>query len=168
MQVLANWTAQDNLSGQTYSPIQNISTINKLLSYGTLTSNNAVGGANELYSAITEVSPSGTATLNLSSFTDILGNTNGLARVKLIMVQNLSTTDDFTYGTNCNSIKVGGGTFAWNSGQIATVLNGGIFLNGSNSASGVAVVSGQNNLLLTNLDSVNNGSVQVTIIGGTN
>jgi hypothetical protein len=167
MQVLTTWTALDYLSGQTYSPVQNISTINKLISYSTLVSNNALGGANELYSAITLLPPSGSQSVNLNNFTDILGNSQSLARVKFLMVQNLAITDDAVWGTNCTSVQAGGGSGAWNSGQLNIILNGGVAVNGSPSSGGVAVVSGLSNLLLTNLDSTNSGAVQITIIGGT-
>ncbi len=49
------WTAANTLTGSDYSQNQNATTLRKQLNLGTSAANAAVGGADELYSAITSL-----------------------------------------------------------------------------------------------------------------
>jgi hypothetical protein len=176
--ISTQWTAANNVTGSDYSPTTNPSTISKKITLGTTVANSAAGGADELYSAITTVTTSNTATLNLQNITDIM-NTSGvtLARAKYIKVRNLSLTDDPTYGGGASSITVGtsvanglqsNGSKGWfsNPNSAFDIANGDYMEWGTTGTTGVSITSTNSILKLANNDAVNNAKIQVTIVGG--
>lgn len=105
--VQLGWTAQNSLTGTDYSPTQQSSTIRKLQTHGTAVANAGVGGGDELYSAISSISASGTVSIDLTAITDILSQAGiSLARVKFIMLRLLSVADDATNGTAASSVTL--------------------------------------------------------------
>jgi|SRR5579885_2583139 hypothetical protein len=174
----ASWTAQHNITGTTYSPTQNSSQISKKSSVGTSASNNAAGGGDELVSFIQSISNSSNTTIDLTNLTDILSTANtNLARIKGVIIQLLSTSDDSTNGTNCTSITVGAAASnAWtsqsaNRGWLATntstfdIPNGGAVSFVTPTANGVLVDGTHKNLFIVNNDSSNAAAVQITLQG---
>lgn len=181
LSVSMNWTAQKNIAGSTdYSPNQNNTTITKKSSVGTAAANAAVGGGDELASWVQTIAGGGTATVDLSSLTNILQTTAiSLARVKGIMIRLLSTTDDATNGTACTHIVVGNAASnAWTSqsggrGWLTSsthtfdIGNGGAVAFLFPTAAGVLVDGTHKNILITNGDGSVSAKVQISLHGGT-
>lgn len=96
----ANWTAQNNLTGSTYNPVQNSSRISKSCNIGTAAANAAAGGADQLFSFQQTISAAGSATIDLYAMTNILQQTSqAIVRLKGYMIQLLDATDDSTITT---------------------------------------------------------------------
>ncbi len=178
------WTAANTLTGSDYSQNQNATTLRKQLNLGTSAANAAVGGADELYSAITSLAFGASASIDLTALVDIL-QTSGvsLARVKAIMIRVLSATDDTTIGTaatpllidntvtNALSSQSSAGWFA-NAAEGAAngsrfhIATGGALLWMTPSATGL-VVDGTHKLIkFTNSDGALTMKVQLTVLGG--
>ena len=176
--ISTQWTAQNNVTGSDYSPTNNTSTISKKISLGTTVANSASGGSDELYSAITTVTTSNTATLNLQNITDIMSTTGvTLVRVKSILIRNLSTTDDPVAGGGASSITVGtsvanglqsNGGKGWfsNPASAMDVGNGDVIYWGTTGTTGVSVTATNSVIKITNLDATAVAKVQITVAGG--
>ncbi len=172
-----SWVAQNNLTGSNYSPITNQGRTTKQVAYTSTIANAAAGGANELVSYLVSVTASGNTTVNLQAVTDILNTANvNLARVKGYSIWLLSTTDDATYGTNCSSIRWGGGTTpvqfnltttdAANTGNTAamTIFKGGIVQYFDQTAGGFTTSNTARNLFFLNNDATNAAKIELTLI----
>ncbi len=176
--ISTQWTAANNLTGSDYSPTTNPTSFSKKISLGTTVANSASTGSDEVYSAITTVTTSNTATLNLQSITDIMQTTGvTLVRVKSIMIRNLSTTDDSVNGGGATSITVGtsvanglqsNGGKGWfsNPASAMDVANGDVIYWGTTGTTGVSVTATNSILKITNNDAVNTAKVQITVAGG--
>lgn len=186
-----NWTAANTLTGSDYGQNQNSSNLRKTLSMGTSAANAAAGGADQLYSAITSLAGGASASIDLTSLSNILAATGqSFARVKAIMVRLLSTTDDSSIGTAATSVKIdntvanalssqsGAGWFANANEGTATggagdatgskfeIANGGVLLWATPSAAGLVVDGTHKIIKLTNIDGAVTAKVQVTVGGG--
>ncbi len=176
--ISTQWTAANNITGSDYSPTTNPTTFAKKISLGTTVANSASGGSDEIYSAITTVTTSNTATLNLQSITDIMSTTGvTLIRAKSILIRNLSTTDDPVSGGGASSITVGtsvanglqsSGGKGWfsNPASAFDIANGDLLYWGTTGTTGVSITTTNNLIKITNNDAVNNAKVQITVAGG--
>lgn len=168
----ARWTAEKALTGTDYNPVTHQGNLNKTQSLGTAAANTASGGADELASFITSISGGGNATIDCTSFTNILQvAASTLARIKGFMIRLLSTTDDATNGTNASSVAVGNASanqqnLILSTNATMTIKNGGCVLYLDPNATGIAVSAGAKNIFITNNDGSVTAKVQVTLIGG--
>lgn len=166
------YNAQVQPTGSVYSPIIANTALGVTISLNNGTSG-SVNYADEVYSTITYLNPSANTSLDLTNLTDVTDQAAlAFVRVKAIHVNNLSTAQDGTYGGSASQIQVGCGsglTQAWagmyNSGAVQQVYLGGAYLNANAVSGGVSVTSGSRKISLINLDAVNSGTAQVTIIG---
>lgn len=178
------WNAANSLTGSEYSQNTNSTNLRKAMTGGTSVANAVAGGGDELYSAVTSLAFGASASIDLTSLTDIL-QTSGvsLARVKWIMIRVLSTTDDSSIGTaatpllidntvtNALSSQSSAGWFA-NAAEGAAngsrfhVPNGGILLFGTPSAAGLVVDGTHKIIKFTNSDGAVTMKVQLTVFGG--
>ena len=178
--VTLGFTAQKNQAGANLQPNQNASSIRKVSSVGTAAANNAAGGGNELASFLTTIAGGGSATIDLTSLTDILLATGtNLARVKGIMMQLLSAADDATNGTAAAYVTVGNnGSNDWVSqsggrGWFTTaasqedIPNGGAKVALFPNASGVLVDGTHRIIKVTNGDGTLTAAVQTSLQGAT-
>ena len=114
------------------------------------------------------VSGSGT---NLQSLLDVLGQTVSLVRIKGLLFQLLSTSDDQANGTACSGVTVGNAATNANKMFLGAQSHTLVLGNGeavawvSPSAAGLAVDGTHLNVLVTNNDVVNSAAVQVTVLG---
>jgi hypothetical protein len=178
-------TAQKNITGSDYSPIQNTSTITKAVNLGTSSGNATAGGADECASFIQSIAASGSASIDLTSLTDFLAATGvSLARVKSITIRLLSAADDSAVGTAAGSITIDNtvtnalssqSNSGWFSnaaegaanGSKFTIPNGAYLSFGVANAAGVVVDSTHKLIKVTNNDGSLSAKVQFTLTGGT-
>lgn len=182
-----SWTASKTITGSDYAALANTSSILKpSMAVGTAAANNAANGGDELTSSITSVSASSSASIDLTSLTDILQSSGvSLARVKAILIRLLSTTDDPTNGTAASSVTIDNTTSnslsaqshsGWfdngsegaAGGSKFTIPNGGflMFGVGVTNAAGVLVDSTHKIIAVHNNDAGVTAKVQVTLLGG--
>ncbi len=177
--ITAGWQATNNITGTDYQPIGNPTTISKRIAVSNGIPNAVAGGANELYSAISVITPSNSVSIDLTAITDILATANtNLARVKGIFVRLLSTTDDSVNGTACSGVYIDG-TVAnallstSNTGWLSTntskldIGNGDYVKWGTTSAAGLVISATNKVIKVVNRDAAVNAAVQITIPGGT-
>lgn len=176
--VSLNWTAAKNITGTDYAPINNASNVRKSCSLGTAAANAAAGGADELASFIQSIAASGSATIDLTSFTDILNiAASSFVRVKAILIRLMSVADDAAVGTACSGITIGNAAsnqFISQSGtgwlstatSVIDVPGGGFIAFGVANAAGVAVDGTHKSLKVLNLDGAVAAKVQISLIGG--
>lgn len=170
-------TAQKNITGSDYSPNTNSTTIGKTITVGTAVANAGVSGGDEVYSAVTSLAGSASASIDLTAFTDLLNQTSAaFARVKLLCVRVLSVLDDSVIGTAASAITIDGtvasgllsvaGT-GWltNITSKFDVPNGGILFFGTPAAAGIACATAKI-IKVTNVDSVVTAKCQITAAGG--
>jgi hypothetical protein len=142
--------------------------------------NTSPNGANELYSAVIQIAASGTATINVQSFTDVLGQTgaaSAMARLKTMKMWLLGTgqtsPDGSVSGTACSGITVGNAgsnphpMFLTVAATTFTLNNASSISWDDGSANGVPASATVKNILITNLDASNAANVVLTIGGGT-
>lgn len=164
-----NYQCQGNAEGAAYQPTTAQGNPKKNIAFKTGTTTS--GQIDELYSTILSIAASGTQTLNLQSLLDVIGQTTNLVRIKGVLFQLLSTTDDSVNGTACSGVTVGNAGSDPNpmflgGGTMTFVLSNGDALGWQTpSANGLTVSSTVKNVLITNNDSVNAAAVQVTILG---
>lgn len=125
--------------------------------------------ADETIMLIVTIAASGTATINLYSTTDVMGNATILVRIKSFFFWLLGTLDDSLNGTACSSVVIGAAVSAANTlelggtGPTRTLqTNSGvgdksIFISGN--AAGITVSNSLKNVLITNEDGVNGAAV---------
>lgn len=172
------WTAQKNVTGSDYSPNSNSSTIKKSLSIGTSAANSAAGGSDELYSAVTSLAGAASASIDLTSISDILAISGVLlARVKCILMRVLSVADDAAIGTAASGALLDG-TVAngllsqagsgWLKAATSTadIINGGFLMYGTPAGAGVLVDATHKVIKVTNNDGAVTAKVQITVVGG--
>jgi hypothetical protein len=160
--------------GSSNSPISGGTNSKKTQTYGTNIGNTSLGGADEFISLVGTIGTSGSATVNLSSITNILQQTGiGLVRIKAWALRNLSTADDSVNGGNASSLLFGGsapGQFAFNlSGASAgiTVYNGGVQPYFDQQATGFTVTPASNDKIkILNNDASNAAGYEVDLFGG--
>ena len=171
------WNATLAITGSDYSTIGNATTIKASKSNGTAIANASLGGANELYTAVTSVVTTGSVSIDLTSISDILNQAAGsVARVKGILVRLLSSTDDSVIGTAVAYVKLDttvANGLASQSGSgwleavsIADIANGDGYLWWSAQAGGVVVDSTHKVIKFTGTDGALTAKVQLTIIAG--
>lgn len=135
--------------------------------------NNAVGGADQVYSALLSIAGSGNTTIDLQSFTNFAGETScSFTRIKYLMIRLLSVEDDATNGSACSGITVEpDASNGWTgllaaAGDKITLGNGDMIKFGTRRAAGVTVGASNKVLKITNTDGSVAAKVQVTIVGG--
>jgi hypothetical protein len=164
-----SYQCQSNPTGSQYQPTTAQGNPKKNIAFKTGTT--VTGQVNEVASLIQSVDASGTATINLQSLLDVVGQTTALVRVKGLLFQLLSPLDDSTNGTACSGVTIGNaGThpflgFLGGTNPTLTLGNGEALGWLSPSANGLAVTSTTENILITNNDSVNAAAVQITMLG---
>ena len=169
-----NWTATKNVTGA--NPNSNSSSANEArAALGTGAAGNAANGLNEEYFSITSIAGSGSATIDLSSFTDILGATGIVGvRTKFIQVELLSTTQDSTNGTAASSITIdatvangltsqSGTGWLTNATSKFDIPNGGWIQFGCTNANGIAIDSTHKILKVTNNDAGVAAAVKIIV-----
>lgn len=169
------WTASANKTGAAYQPVSNTLTLSTpVISLKNSIANNAVGGSDLVLSQIFTAAASGTASIDLSTFTDVLGRTGGaFVRMKFIFFWLLSVADDASNGTNCSSVAIGNAaanqnTLYMGAATHTTVLNNGDFIAwGTRQAAGKTVDGTHKSVLITNNDGSNAMALLVGIAGGT-
>lgn len=184
--VLMGWTATKNIVGSDYTPNTNATTISKAGTLGTSVANAVAGGGDELYSAVTSLAGSASASIDLTALVDILGQAAMLfARVKVILIRVLSVADDAVIGTaavgvSIDNTVVNGLSSQANSGWFSnaaeggasgsrfTIPNGGALAFFTPAGAGVLVDGTHKIIKLTNLDGAVTIKVQVSIAGGSN
>ena len=175
-----NYSLSLTVAGANASVNNNNQTLS--LNYKSAIADAAVGGASLLYYNVLTIAGSGAQTIVLgnASLIDPLNNTLTYARCKLFLVALLATTqslNDGTVGTACTSITWGGaashpafqGAGKWldDATAVITVHNGGLSLNVDGNAAGNAVVAGTSDqVLFTNIDTVNSAKILVVALGG--
>lgn len=183
--VQLGWNATKNVVGSDYTPNTNQSTVKKALSIGTAVADAAAGGGDELVSFVQTIAASGSASIDLTSLTDILGATGvSLARVKAIVIRLLSATDDTTIGTAAASVTIDNtvtnalssqSNSGWFSnaaegaanGSKFAIPNGGVLAFGTPAAAGVLVDPTHKVVKVTNNDAGLAAKVQISLVGGT-
>ncbi len=170
---MQRWNAQ-NLPTGSISPITNGSQNNLQQAYGTDAANAAVGGADEYFNFLINLTSSGSSTLDLTTMTNVLGQASvSIARIKAYQFQLLSVAQDATNGTACTSIAIGN---AATLGQLLnlddstatfTVFTGGSWAYSDQTAGGFAVSGSTKNLKFLNNDSGHAAAIRVQIIAGT-
>jgi hypothetical protein len=164
-----SYQAQGASPGAQYQPTTAQGNPKKNIAFKTGTT--AAGQINEVGSKIFSIVASGTATVNLQALADVLGQSADLVRVKGLMFQLLSATDDSDNGTACSGVTIGNaGThpflgFLGGTTPTITLGNGEALGWLSPSANGLAVSSTVCNILITNNDGSNAAAVQVTVLG---
>ena len=184
--VQMGWTATLQLGGgaSAIAPLSSSNSIKKTLTAGTTAANAAVGGANEMYSAMTALTASASVSIDFTSVSDIMGQTAGsFARLKGIMAQLLSATDDSVNGTAAAAVNIdntvvnalsaqsnsgwfNNGAEGGASGSKFCIPNGGVLAFGTPSAGGVVIDSTHKLCKLTNLDSGITANVLLSAFGG--
>lgn len=92
-----SWQTGNNLTGSAYQQVQNAGTIQKTVTMGTSSANSAAGGGDEVFSFQQTISAGSSVTVDLTAMTNLLQQASvSIARVKGMMIRNLSTTDDST------------------------------------------------------------------------
>lgn len=161
------------------APITASPNASKALSLGTSAANNAAGGADEAFLFLVSIAGSGNASIDLTSITDLLGQTGvTLARVKHLRIQLLSAADDAVNGTAAASVTVGdsgtndlvtqSGGVGWLSTAASKmdVPNGGYMEFGVGNDHGVLVDSTHKIIYLANNDAGLAAKVLATGAGG--
>lgn len=169
-----NWTASKNVTGA--SPNQNSSSANEAkASLGTAQAGNAANGLNELYYSIQSIVASGSASIDLSTFTDILNAASVVGvRVKFIQVELLSTAQDSVNGTNATSVTIDGTVTngltsqsfsGWLVGTVSKIdiPNGAWVQYGLTNANGIAIDSTHKVIKISNNDGSNSAGVKVIV-----
>ena len=169
--------AQKNNALAAATPLTNNPSPSKAISLGTAAANNAAGGADEAALFLVSIAASSSATVDLTSITDILNQSASLARGKHIRIQLLSASDDTVNGTAASYVTIGnngsndwvsqGGT-GWFHGATSSfdVPNGGYMEFGVGNGAGVAVDGTHKIIKIANADAGLAAKVQISLCGG--
>ncbi len=178
------WTARKAAVGGSQGT-QNANQIGANILLGTQAANAVAGGSDEMYSLLSTIALSSTLTINLQSFTDLLGQTTiSLARLKFIRFKLFGSAElapDGTAGTACSGVQIGKAVSAPNLLFMATdmpdnitpsfLVSGGAYGDDITYANGgvlgIAVTSGAKNILITNLDGALAAKLLIEFVGGT-
>jgi hypothetical protein len=164
-----SYQAQGATPGSQYQPTTARGNPKKSVAFTTGT--NAAAKVNEIGSKIFSVAASGTATIDLRSLLDVLGQSVTLVRVKGLLFQLLSTTDDPANGTACSGVTVGNAGSNPNALFLGATSHTIVLGNGeavawlSPLAAGLTVDTTHRNVLLTNNDPGVTAAVQITVLG---
>lgn len=91
------WTAQNDLTGSVYNPVQNTGNINKSYSLSTSNTNAQSGGADELFSYQIGITAGSSTTVSLIAMTNIMQQaTAAIVAIKGYQTRLLSAADDPT------------------------------------------------------------------------
>lgn len=172
-----NWTATVNITGLS-NPNTNNNNPTKQISIGTAANNNAVGGGDSLYATLLSIGASGSATIDLQAFSDVLGQSaQSLARIKFFYAHLLSDTLDAepfkSLGTACSGVTIGNsgvnGHQLWlgADAETFTLAGGDAAFFGSPQAAGKTVDASNKDVLVTNDDGAVTAKVLVVFGGGT-
>lgn len=173
MQGGQTWSAQNNITGSSYSPTSNSNKISKSVNLGTGAANAALGGADELISFQSSISASSSLTIDLTSLTDILQTAGvNLARVKAYCFRLLNATDDPVYGTAASSVTIGNAAsnsqqFNLSAAATFQAFTGGFWEYMDLRAAGFTVDGTHKSVKILNNDAVLAAEVQITLVGGT-
>ena len=171
------WTASNNITAQ--QPLTQGDSVQTNYIFGTSIASSSSGGADEIVSFLQVIAPSGSATINLQSITNILQQVGiALARVKGYKIRLLAASGrgavDAVNGTACSSIQVGNAGSNPHRLELGAdahtyrINNGGSHQHFDHSAAGFAVVTATaRNVLITNNDAAVAAAVQVTLVGAT-
>ncbi len=136
--------------------------------------NAAIDGADQLYAGVISLAGAGTLTLDLTSFTDIVGRlAQSMARVKSFYAILLNSSQDSSIGTACSGVTIGNAATnaiqLWHSADAHTTpsTNGGETYHSNPTATGWVVDGTNKNILFTNLDATVTAKLYVEIVGGT-
>lgn len=167
-------TAEVSKTGSNYQPIK----INPVLttpkiSIKSSVANAAVGGGDTALSAVYSITGGGTASIDLTTFTDIMERSGGsFARIKYIEFFLLGTADDAEIGTAASSVTIGNAAsnanamFLGDQAHEIVLQNGEFCCWGTRKAAGLTVDSTHKAVLITNNDGSVTAKLQVTMIGG--
>lgn len=169
------WSASNNITAQ--NSLNQGDNVQTSYSIGTAVANNISGGGDELVSFLQVIAPSGSATINLVSITNILQQFGlPLARVKGYKVRLLAQSGngavDSVNGTACSSVTVGNAGTNPNALEMSNVTytynlgNGGSHQHFDPSAVGFSLVTGAAcNIKVQNNDGVNSAAFQLSLVG---
>ena len=169
-----DFTSKAAKTGSAYNDITlKASLTAPVVELGTAIANASVGGSDQMISKIYTATASGTASIDLTTFTDVLERSAGsFARIKYIEFWLLSTTDDTTNGTACSSVSIGNAAsnanvlYMGGATETTKLYNGDIICYASRKAAGLTVDSTHKAILVTNNDGAVAMALQVTIVGG--
>ncbi len=187
-----NIQASNTLTGSDYSGVASNQSVSKSLTYGTAAANAAANGANECASFLTTLAGSASASLDLTSLTNIMQVAGiSLARVKALVFRVLSVADDATNGSAATSVTIDStvansfssqsesgwfnnaheGTATGGAGDATgskmCLPNGSVLAFATPSAAGILVDGTHKIIKITNVDTVVSAKVQLTLFGGT-
>ena len=171
-----NWTATKNVAG--LQPNSNSQSANKNYAYTSAAAVTAALGVNEFFASLFTIPSASTVTLDLTSFTDIMGvAATSFARVKFWSMRLLSSgdtaPDGTTVGTTCTRATIGGLTvsafpFAWaNSSNAITLDNGGMWSQCCGSTQGITVAAARSAVQIVNNDTNTSAQLLVIFAGAT-
>jgi hypothetical protein len=165
-----SYQAQGAAPGAQYQPTTAQGSPKKNIAFKTGTT--SAGQVNEIGSKIFSISATGTTTISLQALTDVLGQTVNLVRIKGLLLQLLSTTDDATNGTACSGVTINATPpshpflgFLGGTNPTITLGNGEALAWLTPSANGTAVSGTAYQIEVTNNDATNAAAFQVTILG---
>ena len=172
----ASWNAAGSKTGTDYAnavPVSN-SGFSTKQSVATTIANASAGGGNQFISNIVTIAGGGSTTIDLTSLTDILGQTGvSLARYKGILFRLLSVADDATNGTACSGVTIGNNAANdinnWYGGATGTLtLGNGEHTQWASPSAAGKVVDGTHKIIkIANNDGAVTAAVQYTILGAT-
>lgn len=130
------------------------------------------GAVNGVVAGIQTITASSNVSIDLTSLTDVLGLSLNCARIKAVMFDLLSTSQDSTNGTNCASVTIGNGSnpnamFLTNNTYTFNLNNGAIIGWADAGATGSVVNSTNKTIKILNGDGANSAAVLYAIDGAT-
>ncbi len=141
------WSAS-NVVATAPSPTSNTGRNNKQQTYTTGIANAVLGGADEYFNFLLTIVAGGSATLDLTTMTNVLQQSSvAIVRVKAYQFQLLDVADDSTNGTACSSVTYGAlGTAVTNSNTLDLGSGSGLTVNvtgvSGSTINAVSVVAG--------------------------
>lgn len=166
------WTAKVSVTGLS-GAIQNQNNLNKTISLSTSASDAAANGASQLYYAQVTLAGAASTTIDLSSFTDIVGRTaQSMARIKAFYFRLLNSTDDSSITTTPSSFSVGNAAANAHALGLSVATTTRDFVPGDSqgwatqSAAGLVVDGTHKNIKILNNDASVTGYMDVLIVGG--
>lgn len=169
------WTAQKNVAG--LQPNVNSQSSNKNYNYSSNNAATAALGVNEFFASLFTIPSASTVTLDLTNFTNIMGQAAcSFARIKFHSIRLLgagdTAPDGTTVGTTASKITVGGAASAYpfNFGvatNTVSVDNAGMWLHCAGSTQGVTVAAARSAVQIANNDVFTSAQVLVEFAGAT-
>lgn len=163
-------TASKNVTGTNFAAVSAADNITKSYSF---TVGVAAGQCNQYYRQVHVITASGTATIDLTNFTNSANQSaSSFARVKAIRFRLLTAADDATNGTAASQVTIGNAgsnpfpMFLGAGTHTIVLKNGDSVQYADSSAGGIAVSGSAKNILITNNDAAVSAAVEVIVIGG--